>query len=406
MSTFSYKARNSAGKVITGEKEAEQKKEIYKFLSNKDLYVIEVKEKSEKSSFFSLQLTGKKRKVKAQELIVFTRQLSTMIHAGLPLLEGIKVMINQVENPGFKEVLTEVRDDISGGATFSNALSKHPKIFDEMYVNMVAAGEEAGVLDEILNRITKIKEKDQDTKNRIKSAFTYPVIIIIIAVTVVGFLTTFVFPKFIKLFIQNNVSLPLPTQILFSFSNFVRGYWYVLVAAGIIGVVALKKYRETSKGRYVTDKIILKIPMVGDLVKKVVLGRFARTLATLYSSGVKILEALEIVKKSVTNVVIVNWMSEVQKGVRKGKSLAEPMQKSGNFPPMLVQMVATGEETGSVSEMLKEIANAYDVEVDYTIKTVTDAIEPLLIVFMGIIVGFTALSLFLPMFDMMSLVKK
>lgn len=406
MANYSYKARNSEGKVITDTREADSKKEVYNYLSKQDLFVIEVNKKSSKFSLPSLPLIGGKKKVKAQDVIVFTRQLATMVHAGLPLLEGIKVMTNQVENPGFKEILREVKNDVAAGATFSEALGKYPKVFGEMYVNMIAAGEQAGVLDEILDRIVKIKEKDENTKSKVKSAFTYPVIIVFIAITVVGFLTTFVFPKFIKLFIQNNVSLPLPTQILFSFSNFVRGNWYFIAGAFILAIIGLKKYRDTPKGRYVTDRIILNLPMIGDLVQKVVLGRFARTLASLYSSGVKILKSLEIVKKSITNVIIITWMDKVQEGVKKGESLAEPMQRTGRFPPMLVQMVATGEKTGAVSEMLLEIANAYDVEVDYTVKTVTDAIEPILIVFMGIIVGFTALSLFLPMFDMMSMVKK
>lgn len=407
MATYTYKARDSSGKVITGTKVADDKDTVYKELSGKDLFIVEVKSKDEKPSFFSFQLPGKgrKKKVKPKQVIVFTRQLSTMLHAGLPLLDGIKVMVNQIEHPTFKQILSEIADDVKGGATFSESLAKHPKVFSETYVSMVEAGEAGGVLDEILARILRIMEKDQDTKSKIKSAFTYPVIIVFIAVGVVGFLTTFVFPKFIAIFLQNQVSLPLPTQILFTFSKLVRGNWYFMLGALIIFIFGFKKYRATPQGRLTTDALILKLPMVGDLVKKLTLSRFARTLATLYASGVPILSALDIVKKSITNKIIWGWMDKVRDGVKKGESLAKPMNQVGNFPPMMVQMVATGEETGSVSDMLTEIANGYDVEVDYTVKAVTSAIEPLLIVFMGVVVGFTALSLFLPMFDMMKMVK-
>jgi len=407
MVTFAYKARDSSGKIITGSKKVKDKGALYNELTKNGLFVVEIKKESEKSSFFSLQVRGdpKKKKVKPQHVIVFTRQLHSMLRAGLPLLNGIKVMVEQIGHTGFEAVLSEIADDVKGGATFSEALRKHPKVFDQLYVSMVEAGEEGGVLDEILQRLTLIMEKEEDTKSKIKSAMTYPIIIVVIAVGTVGFLTTFVFPQFIKIFVESEVPLPLPTEIMFTFSNFVRGNWYFLIMAFVISIFAFKKYRGTTQGRYITDAMILKIPMVGELIQKVVLGRFARTLATLYASGVPILTALDIVKKSITNAVILRWMDKVKAGVQSGKSLAKPMHEVGHFPPMMVQMVATGEETGAVSEMLSEIANSYEVEVDYTVKNVTDAIEPLLIVFMGVVVGFTALSLFLPMMDMMKMVK-
>jgi len=407
MDKYTYKARNSSGQVVTGTKEAEDKSALYKQLADEGLFVVEAKQALEKesSSFFTLKSDKTKKKIKVQEIIVFTRQLYVMLHAGLPLLDGIKIMMKQVDNPALVHILSEMADAIKAGTAFSEALKKYPKVFNQMYVSMVEAGEEGGVLEEILARLVSIIEKEEDTRSKIKAAFAYPVIVVFITIGVVGFLTTFVFPKFIVIFLQGNATLPLPTKMLFVFSSFVRGNWYFLVAAVFIFILGLKKYRSTSGGKFAIDAIILKLPMIGDLTRKVVLGRFASTLATLYASGVPILNALDIVEKSVTNSVINSWMREVREGVKGGKSLAKPMEQVGQFPPMMVQMIATGEETGAVSEMLTEIANSYDVEVDYAVKTVTSAIEPILIVFMGIVVGFTALSLFLPMLDMMKMVK-
>ncbi len=407
MSKYVYEAINEEGETVGGKIEAKSEDEVYTKLSKENLYVSKVENISEKKSFLDsiLKRDSFKKKVKIGDVLVFTRQLATILHAGLPLLDGLNIMIEQVENPGFKKVISELVDSIKSGNSFSDALREHPKVFSEMYVSMVEAGEEGGVLDDILHRVMKIMEKNEDTKNKIKSAFTYPVIIVFIAIVVVGFLVTFVFPTFIKLFLKNNISLPLPTQLLFSTSNFIKGNLHFLIIGLIIAIVFFKKYRNTEKGRSVTDNVILKIPMIGELITKVTLSRFARTLSTLYTSGVQILRALEIVQKSVTNKVISSWLDKVYEEVKKGESLAKPMAETGNFPPMLVQMVATGEQTGAVSEMLSEIARAYDVEVDYTVERVTAAIEPLLIVFMGILVAFIALALFLPMLDMMSMVR-
>lgn len=408
MPKFSYRVKDQAGNLVEGVKEAVSQEQLLKGLTASGYYILDIEEKkraeSEKSPAASISFNIFK-KIKPRDIIVFTRQLATMLHAGVAFVDALSVIGEQTESPRLKEIIKEITQAVKEGAFFSKAISKYPRVFNQLYVSMVEVGEAGGALEEVLNRLVLIMEREEETKTKIKSALTYPVIIIFIVLGVVGFLTTFVFPKFIAIFQTSGVNLPLPTKILFGFSNLAKKFWFVWIGIILSGVYLLKRYRRTEIGRYTTDKLILSLPLVGNLVRKVVLGRFTRTLSTLYSSGVPILKSLEIVERGITNTVLMKIIRKIRDEVREGKSLAKPMSGHREFPPMMVQMIAVGEETGSISDMLNEVANSYEIEVEYALKNLTTAIEPLLIVFMGIVVGLTALSLFLPMFDMMKLVR-
>jgi len=410
MPKYFYRARDEAGNLIEKTAEASSLEELIKFLNTSGYFVINIEEKKEgiSPSLPSLKLSFKLdflKKIKARDIILFTRQLATMLHAGVAFLDAITTIGEQTENPHLKKIIKEIAQMVKEGSLFSKALSKYPHIFGQLYLNMVEVGEASGALEEVLNRIVFIMERDEETRAKIKTALTYPIIIIIIAIGVVGFLTTFVFPKFIAIFQQAGINLPLPTQLLFAFSNLARKFAIVWIGIIVLAIFLLKQYRKTDIGRYTTDKFILGLPLAGNLIKKIILARFARTLATLYSSGVPILRSLDIVEKGITNSVLTKIIRKVREDVREGKSLAKPMSQHKEFPPMMVQMIAVGEETGSISDMLNEISRFYETEVEYALKNLTTALEPLLIVFMGIIVGFTALALFLPMFDMMKMIK-
>ncbi|MCM8783321.1 MAG: type II secretion system F family protein [Candidatus Omnitrophica bacterium] len=406
MPKYFYRARDEQGKLIEKTTEAVSQEQLFKNLSASGYFVIDIEEKEElifkTQPSFSLNFL---KKVKPRDLIVFTRQLATMLHAGVAFLDALSTIGEQTENLKLKTVIKDITRLVKEGSLFSKALAKYPAIFNQLYTSMVEVGEATGTLEEVLNRIVFIMERDEETRAKIKSALTYPVIIIVIVIGVVGFLTTFVFPKFITIFQQAGITLPLPTQLLFMFSNLAKKLWILWLAVVFIGLYLLKRYRKTEIGRYTTDKLMLSLPLMGNLIKKIVLSRFTRTLATLYASGVPILRSLEIVERGIPNSVLIKIIRKIHEDVREGKSLAKPMSQHKEFPPMMVQMIAVGEETGSISDMLNEVSRSYETEVEYALKNLTTAIEPLLIVFMGVIVGFTALSLFLPMFDMMKMVK-
>ncbi|KKM86330.1 hypothetical protein LCGC14_1280100 [marine sediment metagenome] len=328
-----------------------------------------------------------------------------MIDAGLPLVQALDVISGQAENPVMRRVLTTIKGDVEGGATFADALKKHPNVFTDLYANMVAAGEAGGILDTILNRLAAYMEKAAKLKKQIKGAMVYPITILTIATFVVSIILIFVVPVFQDMFATLGGQLPLPTQIVVNFSNIMKAYWWA-IGLGFVGFLfAFKQFRKTEKGRFITDSMALKVPIMGDLLRKVAVSKFTRTMGTLTSSGVPILEGLDITAKTAGNKVIERAVLMVKAGVSEGKTLAEPLKASGVFPDMVVHMIAIGEQTAALDTMMAKIADFYDDEVDSAVNGLTAAMEPMMMVFLGGSVGFIIVAMYLPIFKMMTLIN-
>lgn len=402
MPSYTYKARDKSGLVVTGTREAPNERVVADHLSDLGYYVISV---SLEKGAPEARLFTRRRKVSTQNIVTFTRQLATMIRSGMTFTVALDTLSQQTENPTLKETVGVLRKDVEGGLAFSDALAKHPKVFSELYVNMIRAGEAGGVLEEILERLIFIAEREGETRSRLRAALTYPTVVVSVAVLVIGFLAVFVFPRFMTVFAASGITLPLPTRILLAVSSLVQSYWWVILGGILIIIFSYRGYSKTEGGGFIIDRAKLKIPIFGLLIKKLIVARFARILSTLHGSGVPILSALEIVGRTIGNVVISRVIENVRTSVREGESIAEPLRISKAFPPMVVHMITIGEESGALDKMLTEVADTYDREVDYALRNVTAALEPILIVIMGIIVAFIALSLFLPYFDMIKLTR-
>jgi type IV pilus assembly protein PilC len=339
--------------------------------------------------------------VSAKELAIFTRQFSVMIDAGLPLVQCLEILASQQENKFFQKVLTGTRSQVEGGATLSAAMRTSPKVFDALYVNMVEAGETGGILDTILQRLSTYIEKNVKLQRAVKSALVYPVGVLTVAGGVITLLLWKVVPIFATLFAGLGVDLPLPTKIVIALSNFVGSIFGLLILAAIVGgVFGLKAWYGTAQGRYILDSIILKLPVLGILMRKIAVARFTRTLGTLISSGVPILEGLDITAKTAGNAVVERALQKVRKSLEEGKSLTEPLRDSEVFPGMVTQMIAVGEQTGAMDAMLQKIADFYEEEVDSAVKDLLTALEPIMIVFLGVIVGGVVISMYLPLFSL------
>lgn len=388
------------GKPIKGEYIAENIEDVNKYLRSKSIIAAKVKRKPKK---LSLQIgTG----VKAEDVTNFARQFSAMISAGLPLLQCLTILAEQTENENFKKILNSVKDSVEGGNSLAESLAKHPKVFPELFINMIAAGEIGGILDTILLRLATFLEKAAALKRKIKGAMMYPVVISIVAVVAVAALLIFVIPVFSNMFADFGAELPKPTQIVVNMSNFMQNPKKILPLLGfiVICVVVFIKYKATPKGRLNVDKLILKLPVMGDLAKKSVVAQFSRTLGTLLSSGVSIIEALEITAKTASNMVVRNALESMISSISEGKTITEPMKETGVFPPMVIQMVAVGEESGGLDQMLNKIADFYDEEVNAAVETLTSIMEPIIIVVLAVVMGGTLIAMYLPMFDMINAV--
>lgn len=401
MPNYTYKARDKSGLIVSGTREAPNERIVADHLSDLGYYVISVSEAKEAPE---TRLFTRRKKVSTQDIVTFTRQLATMSRAGMTFTVSLDTLSQQTENSTLKEIVGVLKKDVEGGLAFSDALARHPKAFSELYVNMVRAGEAGGVLEEILERLIFIAEREGETKARLRAALIYPAVVVSVAVLVIGFLAVVVFPRFMTVFSASGVTLPLPTRILLAVSSFVQSYWWVILGGILIIIFSFRRYSRTEGGGFLIDRIKLKIPIFGLLVKKLIVARFARILSTLHGSGVPILSALEIVERTIGNIVIARVVENVRVSVREGESIAEPLRISKTFPPMVVHMITIGEESGALDKMLTEVADTYDREVDYALRNVTAALEPILIVVMGIIVAFIALSLFLPYFDMIKVI--
>ncbi len=344
-----------------------------------------------------------KTKVDGKVLMIFTRQLATLIDAGLPLLRGLDVLGKQEKDPVLKKIIASIAEGVQGGGTFSEALAQHPKVFNRLYINMVKAGELGGVLEVVLNRLAEFQEKAQKLKNKVVSAMTYPVIVLGIAMIILVFLLAFIVPKFEQIFkdLLGNKPLPDLTRIIMGLSGNIVANWYIVVSAVIAIAVAWKTFSSSAKGRIIMDQMALKLPLFGDLTSKSSISRFSRTLGTLVTSGVPILQALLITRETAGNSVVADAVTKVHDAVKEGESIVTPMEACGVFPPMVISMVDVGEETGQLPDMLLKVADVFDDEVDNTVDALTSLLEPLMIVFLAVIVGTIVIALFLPMVDLL-----
>ena len=339
-------------------------------------------------------------KVKQRSIAIFTRQLATMIDAGLPLVQSLEILSTQQENKTFKNILRGIREDVEGGSTFAGALKKHPATFNDLYTNLVVAGEEGGILDNILTRLANYIEKAEALKKKVKSAMVYPSVIVTVAVVVVIILMVFVIPVFESMFKSAGQTLPLPTMIVVLVSKAIRKYIVVIIPAAIALFYFLKKYHQTDNGKAVLDRLLLQLPVFGPLFKKIAVARFSRTLGTLVSSGVPILDGLNIVSKTAGNRTIETAILNARASIREGETIAEPLNRSGIFPPMVIQMISVGESTGALDSMLSKIAEFYEDEVDVAVGNLTSLLEPLLMVFLGVVIGGVVIAMYLPIFQM------
>jgi type IV pilus assembly protein PilC len=401
MATFAYVGRTKSGAVKKGELVAKSRDEAVDQLRKQSVVVTSLEERAAKEGF-SLKLGSG---VSEKDLVVFTRQFGTMINAGLPLIQCLEILSTQSENAALRKSVGEIKVHVEGGSTFSDALRKHPKIFDDLYVNMVHAGEVGGLLDTILGRLSKHIEKAMKLKGQIKSAMVYPAAIVGIAAIVITVLMIWVIPVFEKMFKEmsgGKMALPGPTQLVIDMSNFAQAYWYIILGVIIATVVAVKKYYATPQGKLAIDKLLLKLPVFGDLIRKASVAKFTRTLGTLLASGVPLLEALTICAKTSGNKVVEGALLDAKVSISGGKTIAEPLAKSGTFPKMVTHMISVGESTGALDSMLGKIADFYEDEVDQAVTNLTALLEPMMMVFLGVTVGFIVVAMYLPIFTMAS----
>ncbi|MBW1680780.1 MAG: type II secretion system F family protein [Deltaproteobacteria bacterium] len=397
MPIYTWVAVTRKGKKLKGELEAADERIAMMQLRRRNLTVTKLKPKP-KDLFENVAFM--QPKVTSKDVVVFTRQFSTMIDAGLPLVQGLTILAEQTENKTFRQTLKQVTKDVESGATLAEALKKHPKIFDNLFVNLVAAGEVGGILDTILQRLAAYIEKAEKLKSQIKSAMTYPLVVVVIAILVISVILIFVIPVFQDMFSSVGSALPAPTQMVVAMSRFVKGNIHYLIGGLILFIFLFRRYRNTEKGRKQTDALALKLPVFGTLLKKVAVARFTRTLGTMISSGVPILDALEVVARTSGNVVLEEVVFDVRSSIAEGQSIAEPLSETDIFPSMVTQMISVGEATGALDTMLEKIADFYDDEVDAAVDALTSMLEPLLMVFLGGSIGGLVIAMYLPIFQM------
>lgn len=402
MSTFAYTALDANGKTIKGKVEADSEQFVLAKLHEQRFHILSINEEKARNKKASATATAPGKKVKLTNMVIFSRQFATMIDAGIAIVRCLDILEGQTKDPALKPVIAQCKKDVKGGLSLTDAFSKHPNVFNRLYVNMVKAAETGGILDKILDRLATFLETEQEIRGKIKSAMIYPILVLFFAVVMVNALFLFVLPKFKDIFVSMNVEMPMATQILFTISGFMRNYWYI--GAGLItgAYFAFKWYSNTDSGAWRIDMLKLKFPVVGELVLKMAISRFSRTFATLIASGVPMMRSLEIVGETAGNRVIAHCIDNARSAIREGQKISTPLMQSGLFPGMVTHMIDIGEETGRLSEMLSKVSDFYDQEVDNAVKALTSLIEPCLIVMMGGIVGFIAISIMAPIFKLIS----
>ncbi|MDQ3685601.1 MAG: type II secretion system F family protein [Acidobacteriota bacterium] len=401
MPTYVFKGRNRVGEVIVGERSADSREILRQVLRREQVMLTSVKEKGRE---VALPKFGGRKKVKAKDLSIFTKQFSVMIDAGLPLVQCLDILAQQQENKYFQEVLTQVRQDVEEGSTLAAAMARHGKVFDQLFVNMIEAGETGGILDLILQRLSTYIEKIVKLRRDVISAMVYPAAVIFIAVAVVAVIMIFVIPQFELIFLGllgPGEKLPLPTRIVVGFSNFLAGWGGLMILGAIIGgVIGLRSYYTTIGGRRRIDSVTLKIPIIGSILRKIAVSRFSRTLSTLLSSGVPILQSLDITARTAGNVILEEAITSVRVGVERGESVVEPLKATEVFPNMVAQMIGIGEQTGALDAMLGKIADFYEQEVDAAIANLLTLLEPAMIGFLGVTIGGIVIAMYLPLFTL------
>jgi len=403
MSVFQYVATNRvSGQRESGRIEVASESAGISILKDRGLLVTSMKAIKSKGG---AARGGRRKRVSIDDLVIFCRQLATIVNAGLPLIEGLNILGEQVENATFRKVIKQIEKDVEGGDTLTDALERHPKIFSTLFVHLVKAGEASGMLDEILAQLSIYLEKSASLQRKVKSATIYPTVVMTVAVMVVIVLMVWVIPVFEKIFEGFGAKLPMPTQVLITISHFTRDYWYVLLAGGFCAGFLFTRYLKTHKGRYQFDSILLKLPVIGSLFRKVAVSKFSRTFSTLLRSGVNILVALEIVAKTSGNKVIEEAIDGMRASIKEGESIAGPLRESGVFPPMVTRMIDVGERTGALDEMLTKIADFYEDQVDTAVAGLTQMLEPVILVFLGVIVGGILIAMYMPMFKMTTIIK-
>jgi len=404
MPIYRYKARDRIGELVIGKLEGADEAGIVANLDRLGYTVIEVTVEG-KTSFSLKGFTENFKRIDRQEINIFTRQLATLIRAGLALTPSLDTICEQTVNKKFKILLEDIQQAVRRGVSFSEALSRHPKIFSELFVSMIEVGEAGGMLDVVLDRLAALGVQEQETTSRVKAALVYPVVLVVIALVVVNFMIIGVLPKFAMVFSASQAKLPLPTQIVLGLSWVMRKFWYVVIIVIGLIVIAFKGYISKPEGRFKVHVALLKLPIFGELYVKIQISRFARTLSALTSSGITLLQGLVVVEKTITNLVMRRAIQNIRLSITEGRSLVEQFKASGFFTPMVVQMVATGEKTGKLDKMLEEVAAFYEPEIEYTVKNLTTLLEPIMLLAMGIMVAFIALSVLLPIFKLMKVFR-
>ncbi|OGQ82413.1 MAG: type II secretion system protein GspF [Deltaproteobacteria bacterium RIFOXYA12_FULL_58_15] len=405
MPVFAYKGFTSAGRAVTGTRDADNERAIKQLLRRDGVFVTELKEsgarkKSKERRSFEVAFLAER--VGARDLATATRQLATLIGAGIPLVESLVALVDQTDHPYFKSVWSDIKQRVNEGASIADSLANYPKVFTGLYINMVRAGESSGALDVVLGRLADFTESQAELRSKVAGTLFYPIIMMVMAGVVTGVLFMFVIPKIKMIFDAQKVALPLPTEVLIGISGFARDFWFVVLPLLILCIWAWIRFINSKRGRPWWDETLLKMPVFGPLVRMIAVTRFAKTLATLLSSGVPVLTAFDIVKNVVENRTLMKVIEDARDAVKEGDAIAAPFQRSGEFPAIMTHMIAVGEKTGQLEEMLNNVARAYEVQVEARLRAMTTILEPVMIIFMGVIVAFIVLSIILPMLELSS----
>lgn len=405
MPVYAFKGYNAAGKVVTGTRDADSPRTIKLALRRDGVFVTELRESSpakKSKSRRGIELRMLTERISAMNLAIATRQLATLVHAGIPLVQSLTALIDQTEGDYFKSVWADVKQRVNEGAGFGDSLANYPKVFSGLYVNMVRAGETSGALDVVLTRLADFTESQAELRSKVFGAMFYPLMMVLMAGGVTSILFVFVIPKISKLFVSQKVALPLPTQVMIGLSTIARDYWFVALPVMVLTVWGFRRYINSESGRAWWDGFILRVPIFGPLIRMIAVTRFSRTLATLLGSGVPLLTAFDIVKNVVQNTRLSDVIETVRDAVKEGDSIAAPLQRSGEFPPIVTHMIAVGEKSGQLEEMLDNVARAYESQVDARLRAMTSILEPLMIIILGLVVAFIVFSILLPMLQISS----